>query len=120
MYKLLFLLVYKIKASFNVEPMMFLLILNIHELFCNYTSSKNLSSSFWGWKGELEFHGKTNSFMKQTNKIYGFAIRLNEKLLLYNKDPHIRMNLGNRMPTENKFECLRNEVLYDDRTFREI
>ena len=57
---------------------------------------------------------------KQSTKTYGFAIRLDDNILLYDKDPRLRMNLGNKTTTTNKFECLKHNILYEERIFREI
>ena len=57
---------------------------------------------------------------KQSTKTYGFAIRLDDNILLYDKDPRLRMNLGNKTITTNKFECLKHNILYEERIFREI
>ena len=44
-------------------------------------------------------------------KSFRFAIEMGDKILLYDKDPRLRMNLGSKFRLSNKFGCLRNEML---------
>ena len=61
---------------------------------------------------------KTSEVQKRENVIslnsliesYRFAIEIGDKVLLYDKDPRLRMNLGNEFRLLNKFGCLRNEM----------
>ena len=64
--------------------------------------------------------GKVDLHKKEINEIYGFAIKLEDKVLLYDKDPRLRVMLGSRIRNSNKFECLRNSILYENKVFKEI
>ena len=46
-------------------------------------------------------------------------IQRKDNVLLHDKDPHPRSNWGNNIRISNKFGCLRNELLYENRAFKE-
>ena len=63
---------------------------------------------------------KADSHIKVLTETYGFAIRMEDTVLLYKKDPRLRTNIGNQINNSNKFECLRNDFLYENKIFKEI
>ena len=50
---------------------------------------------------------------------FGFAIRMEDKLLLYSKDPRLRNNWGNNIGKENKYAKLITDTSVR-KSFREI
>ena len=65
-------------------------------------------------------HEKADSYIKKLTETHGFAIKMEDKVLLFNKDPRLRINLGSQIRKSNKFGCLRNDILYENKIFREI
>ena len=47
-------------------------------------------------------------------KSYRFAIDIEDKILLYDKDPRLRTHLGSKVKLSNKFGCLGNNK-YNER-----
>ena len=43
---------------------------------------------------------------------YRFAIDMEDKILLYDKDPRLRMHLGSEVKLSNNFGCLENNKCY--------
>ena len=46
-------------------------------------------------------------------KSYRFAIDMKDKILLYDKDPRLRMHLGSEVRLSNSFGCLENNKYYE-------
>ena len=46
-------------------------------------------------------------------KSYKFAINIEDKILLYDKDPRLRTHLGSKVKLSNKFGCLGNNKYHE-------
>ena len=44
---------------------------------------------------------------------YRFAIDMEDKILLYDKDPRLRIHLGSKVKLSNKFGCLINNKSHE-------
>ena len=63
---------------------------------------------------------KGNSDEKEAKQAFGFAIRVEDQLVLYNKDPRLRMKWGNSIRNENKSGYTRINMFQNEKVFREI
>ena len=88
-----------------------------HPVGDNYdgnTSHSMMSNSLKVSKYSSMSKNKENA---DSNKLfinsYKFAIDLEDKILLYDKDPRLRIHLGSKVKLSNKFRCLQNNKCFE-------
>ena len=88
-----------------------------HPVGDNYDGNTSHSMMLNNLKVSKYLSMSKNKENADSNKLfinsYRFAIDMKDKILLYDKDPRLRIHLGSKVKLLNKFRCLQNNDCFE-------